>query len=528
MYRSALGLIALIVFSACVPSPAAPRTAAGTAIPTAGATPEPAPLPSATTRLATVATTPMLATATRVLPTPVPATATRVPPSPAPTVALPLQTMPAGALPPVPRDVLFLRDGDLVRWAHATGALETLAAADPRLGPVTLFSASADGRRVALARVAPHAMSIAVSYRLEWLDLDTRQVTALASGEALLAPGLIGFELSADGEWLAYIPWDLSPEARRNAGLSRPLAGGPAPSGTVYALRLAAPDARVELGICAGARAAGAVAGCGGLRWSPDSRSVAWGDAFGLWVALPGGSVREVVSTGDYFNTLEFAPLAWSPAGRYLLVERRYYSEDARGGYIGAESGVLDTETGTLAALVGLYDGRDPRGSAVWLDDGRLLVVSTDAPGTAGELTLRFWRLDPAQPRLLVGHGSWETGLSLQGAPQEAAVLRGDRVAFALLVSADGRDAGVYLYTAPLTGELRIVRRIAGPPLAGEPGGEYHVAWTQDGSGAFAWETDYAGRTRMLFYAAMDDAVLYDLLAELGDGAGSFVWSGAP
>lgn len=522
VHRSALGLIALIVLSACAPSPAA-APAAGTAVPTAGATIEPAHLPPATARPPAATDTPVPATATRV-----PATATQAPPTPVPTVALPLQTVPAGVLPAIPRDVLFLRDGDLVRWAHATGALETLAAADPRLGPVTLFSPSADGRRVALARVAPHAMSIAVSYRLEWLDLDTRQATALASGEALLAPGLIGFELSADGEWLAYIPWDLSPEARRNAGLSRPLAGGPAPSGTVYALRIDDPDAPIELGTCAGARAAGAVAGCAGLRWSPDSRSVAWGDAFGLWVAVPGGSAREVVSTGDYFNTLEFAPLAWSPAGRYLLVARRYLDQDARGTFIGSAPGVLDTETGNLAALVGPYNGRDPRASVTWLDGDSLLVVSTDMPGTAGELVLQFWRLDPAQPRLLVGDGSWETGLSLQGAPQEAAVVGDDRVAFALLVSADGRDAGLYFYVAPLTGGQRILRRIAGPPLAGEPGGEYRVAWAPDTSGALAWESDSADRCRMLVYAAVDDGVLYDLLAELGDGAGNFVWSGAP
>jgi hypothetical protein len=516
MWRNLVACVAVCLLAACAaPPPAAPTAAPPAVIAPVGAATS-APLPSATVR-------PPGATDT-----PLPATATRTAPPPAPTVALPLQTVTAGTLPGIAGDALFLRDGDLVRWAYTTGTLETLAAADPRLGPVTLFSQSADGRRVALARVAPHATSIAVSYRLEWLDLNTRRVTALASGEALLAPGLIGFELSADGQWLAYIPWDLSPEARRGAGLSRPLAGGPAPAGTVYALRVDALDSPIELGHCAGARAAGAVAGCAGLRWSPDSRSVAWGDAYGLWVAVPGGSARQVVDTGGYFNTLEFAPLAWSSAGRYLLVARRYLDQDSRGSFIGGDPGVLDTETGTLAALVGPYGGRDPRGSVTWLDDGGLLVVSTDLPGTAGELVLQFWRLDPAQPRLLVGDGSWETGLSLQGAPQDVAVLGGDRVAFALRVSADGRDAGVYLYTAPLTGGLRIVRRIAGPPLAGEPGGEYHVTWAPDGSGAFVWESDYAGRTRMLIYAAMDDSVLYDLLAELGEGASSFVWTGTP
>lgn len=522
VHRSALGLIALIVLSACSPSPAA-TPAAGTAVLTAGAMTEPAPLPSATARPPAATDTPVPATAT-----PVPATATQVPPTPVPTVALPLQTVPAGVLPAIPRDVLFLRNGDLVRWAHATGTLETLAAADARLGPVTLFSQSADGRRVALARVAPHAMSIAVSYRLEWLDLDTREVTALASGEALLAPGLIAFELSADGRWLAYIPWEGSPGGRRGAGLSRPLAGGPAPSGMVYALRIDTPDAPIEMGDCLGARLAYAIAGCAGLRWSPDGRSVAWGDARGLWVGAPGEPAREVIATSGYFNTLEFAPLAWSPAGRYLLLERRYFGEGARGSYIGSDPGVLDTETGTLAALIGLYDGRDARGSVTWLADGRLLIVSTDMPGAAGELVLQFWRLDPAQPQLLVDDGSWETGLRPQGAPQAATALEGKRVAFALLVNADGGDTGLYFYTAPLSGDLRIPRRIAGPPLAGEPGGEYHVAWAPDASGALAWESDYAGRCRMLVYADVEDGALYDLQAALGDGAGSFAWTRNP
>lgn len=194
-------------------------------------------------------------------------------------------------LPQLTRDLLFLDNSKLMRWNHATGQLEILvgpetfdnfqavrniafASIGPGLvlGSVLSFSVSEDGQKIAVvvADTAPD------KYNLMLFDLPTHHLTFVYQGTSQ-GLGLLDMAISPDGQWLAYIPQDLAPpviptdtpvatstpypmnlsqdlrprEGQDHVGLvARPLSGGGPRSGVIYAVRIDAPDERIEVGHC--------------------------------------------------------------------------------------------------------------------------------------------------------------------------------------------------------------------------------------------------------------------------------------
>ncbi|MBI4770422.1 MAG: hypothetical protein HY784_08450 [Chloroflexi bacterium] len=517
----ALGLC-LLLGSACssppvqerTPTAAAPlATAPLLATPTAPllATPPPPPtdLPSASPPGPTLTAIPT--------PTPLPT----LTPTPGATVIPPIESLPEGYFPPLTHDLYFLENHRLMRRNHATAQLETVLGAEtsgtePPPTGIGAYEFSRDGRLLAFIRYwiadppGPYALNL--------LDMATQQITPVYEEHAPGA-GLLGMALSPDGEWLAFIPQDaVAAGDRRGPGWAapaqRPRAGGGPQSGVIYAVRTGGLHERVEVGYCAEVRSDEFVRGCGGMVWSPDSQSLAWSDALGLWLAAVGqGAPRPLLENkhDGWEHTRAYSAAAWSPAGRFLRLWISHYE--------GGSQAILDMQTGQLADLPDSFEYPEPLARAAWLPDGRLFALRSTNTGEGYALHGEVWRMEPGSADLLVLAASFPiTATGREGftffAPE---VLEDGRVALAVVnpSNADYQSRGLYV-VAP---DELTVRKLTGLP----PGSRgMQVLWSPDGASALVrdWST---GR---LLYVPADGSALYDLRPAMGENVCCFTWGG--
>jgi hypothetical protein len=448
--------------------------------------------------------------------------------SPGPTTVPPVTVLPAGKLPPITRDVLFVQGEQLLRWDHAAGRIDILADHAVTLNaPIwspdaahVPFALSADGRSAVLAQsFAPG------SYTLSRLDLAGGGLTTLVEDQA---PALLQLALSPDGQWLAYIPQGTEPAgpggARRPPGALRP-DGGPW-SGVIYAVRLDAPGAPREVGYCAEDYQGDYAGWCAGFVWSPDSRALAWSDGRAVWFAGLGEPAQMVVANAggpQPFGGGYHAVQAWSPLGRYLVAAHGYYG--------GSDLVVIDVQTGQVTLVL-----ETNRISALptWLPDGRLFVAYQpyDVMGILQPPCAGVWRIDPAAQPWLARDRTVTLSDDTADEPAAPFALPDGRVVFALINDDNTRYATRGLYVlgpadaAPL--------KLNGLPPWGR-NFSLAIAWAPDGSGALLYghEYDYGGAglpaageppRELLFYAPADGRALYDVSA-IGPGVCCMQWA---
>jgi hypothetical protein len=416
-------------------------------------------------------------------------------PTSLPTVVPPIVTVDPGRLPPIPHDLFFLRGYTLVRWNHVTGQLETLegprgarvpglgapSLEGPPLGAVLWFDLAPDGQHVVLFRRALYDNT----YEFAMLDVSTHQVTVLVQrGQDDLAMKA----LSPDGQWVSYGVVEYPTRAPGPAARAR----GPLPGGVnsfrLYALRVDAPEQVVEIGLCATV----AMGVCRGSAWSPDSRTLAWSDARGVWLAEPGQAPRLALARTE--PDLQYAVQSWSPAGRFLLLGRMVdptvvYPDRQR---------VFDTVSGRFPEVPGAGENQPWTVHMAWLPDGRLFVAGPGVNGLQGQV----WRVDPQEAALLVHDNGFaipaQTGSRVAGVTGFA----DGRLAFALVNASPTEYAERGLYVVDPGNVLRKMNGL--PP---EPYGSLAVFWAADGAGALV-----SGSWPEALYAPSDGSALYDLM----------------
>ena len=458
--------------------------------------------------------------------TPVPLTLTASPPIPAkqPTSTPSLTTAPVvkpvtvGQLPPIPRDLLFLDQGNLMRWNDATGQLETDQGSLMRWNHttgeletlsdnVTCYWVSADRRKVVLEIAKGGDI-----YEIALLDLASGRKTSLVE----TASRIIDLAISPDGQWVAYIQSETLPdEWYCRTDLINfdmyPFIYGGRYSGTIFSLWVSAPqeiasESLVEIGYCRGSNGPGF---CGRVLWSPDSRSILWSDVEGVWSFELGASrsqliIPQTLNQPDYFDNRVYFPWRWSPSGRYVLTAFTVFE--------GVTQVVLDTQTGQVAEVPGANSYEYPGSKPAWMADGRLFVIRPPLPSEYSDFppsAIEIWRVDPQQPDTLILENSFLLDVAWEQVPTaDPAQLEDGRLAFAILSRDSGDDQARGLYFAD-PGSLTPRRVNALPPSLSE----YFyfasgIVWSPDGQGVILQDW---GEHPMLLYAPTYDSAVYDL-----------------
>jgi len=420
-------------------------------------------------------------------------------PTAPPSTALVVKPLNISQLPSIPHDLLFLDQGNLMRWNHTTGQLETLSS------NATCYWVSTDRRTVILESAKGGDI-----YEIALLDLASGRKTSLVE----TASRIIDLAISPDGQWVAYIQTESLPDEWH----CRPDLvafgiypfSGPYPA-TIFSLRVSvlqgnASESPVEIGYCKKGETLGF---CGRILWSPDSRSILWSDAEGVWSFELGASqarliIPQTVNQPDYFDNRVYYPWRWSPLGRYVLTTFQIFE--------GFTQVVLDTQTGKVAELPGTFTYGYPGSKPVWMADGRLFTIRPPLPSEYTDFppaAIEIWRVDPQQPGMLVLENSLVLGVFWEQIPTgDPAQLADGRLAFAILSRESGDDPARGLYFADP--DNLAPRKVNGLPasLSEAFWSETGIVWSPDGHGAILQDwSEYP----MLLYVPTDRSKVYDL-----------------
>ncbi len=455
-----------------------------------------------------------------------------------PTIVPPLSPASASNPPALAEDLLYVRDGKLIRWNHLTGQQEILGGPDSNsrslsvqpvsygfggppspAGYILAYSTSADHQRIAVYRFA----SELTNYDLGLLDLNTRHVTVFYEGISQ-GNGLLAMSVSPDGKYVAWVPQDLVPAAgqERSHGLAAPVRGGGLRTGSVFVAPLNELDQKREVGHCGSQQTREYEWGCKGLLWSPDSQSIAWADGNGVWLVELGGTPRQLTQTAvtmpDKHQAQGVYTLRqWSSSGRYILLQIGHYE--------GSSFGILDVETGQTVPLPDSYNYAYSGPVVTWMKDERLFVGRPGRVDIDLRPSLETWRMDVSNGMAL----TMTHGLTLNVSPENAPVGLGQKADGQLALALVNRSNSNYTDRGLYFGDSHTwsVKKVNGlPPMGMENimvGGSLYsidVLWTTDGHGALIVDRD----SQQVLYASTTEPAVYDLGPLLGKFASSFHW----
>ncbi len=468
--------------------------------------------------------------------TPLPATSTPtlVPPSLTPTVALPTLTPTSVYTGTIHHDLLFVSDDYKIKlWDHLTGRVEIF------LDPTTI--AAGGGAAFPLAASNPDEAYDRAAFDSDDVS-DLGAVISLATGDnrwhalVYLSPEsramtlieeintdwnswpFIRAQLSPDGDMVAYILNDRKSNEEIGA------------AGPVYIWQGSSGE-RSQVGYCS-KDLAGWHFCTSTLAWSADSQSVAWDDPTGVWAATVGASEPSLVvsqersSDQTFFSTL-YQVGQWSPSGRYLLVEMRFYE--------GSAMGVLDTTSGRVEKIPGTDEYTTPGAIPAWMSDDRLFSISQadQYEGHTEHPYGKIWRVEPDGEKMLLEESVFEIPVSPVLYPFGPRQLNSGELAFGLFVSQgyagnqitplDDTTPGIYLVN-PQDLTVRQVGFLPATPMNKSLRSDI---WTPDESGLIAgfwWSEANNSNIHQDFYIPLDGNPAEGLVQILGEYPIVFAW----
>lgn len=384
-------------------------------------------------------------------------------------------TRPATTTPPViSHDLLFLDDGDVAVWRGANGRVEItpddqtviLELSTNAAGELALLRQTRDGNsttEIALLNRTAGTLTVLES----GLPADMRN--EFARSQTML--------LSPDGRWGVYLV--------RDGNSSR-----------LTQFNTADPGSRRDLsgfthGVSENIRAY--------LFPGSDNDHFLWLDEAGIFqfdYALQTGEQPLItINPDDLSGALAFRPVAWSPAGRYLLLEGGFFE--------GSAYFIMDSETAALAMLPD-SNSYVTVATSTWRPDGTLFVF---APPQTGEQGLHgaHYQLEPAEAALWVNRIAGQTVVPTTGTIGEADIgftitapsaPGGEQPVLSLQGS--GTADGLWTVSTGQTWQMNRLNQV--PATVAFP-----VTWVPDGSGALFITRDNNGAVRDVVYVAADE-----------------------
>lgn len=293
-------------------------------------------------------------------------------PSPTPSPTAPVAILESDQQPLLPYDLLYLSNDRLMLWDHERKNQEAL------ISQVSIYTLSSDGSQVALLRAKGITANGIEMYDLERMDLNTRQIQILIDDIRQVS----SLSLSPDLQWLAYVM--------------------PGDDHTIHIVANTSEPIRKTIATCQSSHSTH----CTDLKWSSESRELAWSDREGLWVYTLGQNAPQLILpeqasiTDPRGNTtrvsVRYQSLSWSPFDRYILCEVVVLSSDVQWW------GVADTTLKNLALLPDSYTTKPPRISTIWARDGRLFVTRPSHYMDNQRAVIELWNVVPTSSKLLL------------------------------------------------------------------------------------------------------------------------------
>lgn len=288
-------------------------------------------------------------------------------------------------------DLLFLSNGSLVRWDSENGMLKHIIQAqqhdndsEPVIdkavpsGSILRYSVDRRFMNIALLRSKGISANGVELFDLALLDVDDAEVIILIEE----IPRIYQVSISPDGRWIAYSLNETSGQiyAQRTSGVGEPVEIGH------YEV-----EEEWEYGP---------------ISWSPDSRSIVWSDASGLWVSNPDDPKPQQIMSdileikdfqGENSNIrVMYTILNWSPVGRYILATVKPYQSTVKW------QGIIDTRRGHISEVPGSYEFQNPAVKAKWDLNGDLFIANINNVEDNQPPSLQIFRVVPTRDDMIV------------------------------------------------------------------------------------------------------------------------------
>ena len=404
----------------------------------------------------------------------------------------PSPVLPTTQSPEMTSDLLYLTDGKLMRWDHVTDYSNLLASG------VEEFAVSESGKKIALLKTTNITANGVELFILAILDFDTKQITNLIEN----TPRLYAVSISADGKWIAYTT---------DVG-----------NGTIFVINTDDGEQKFEAGTCNHEDDGS----CNKLAWSPDGGNLLWTDDRGIWkfnvelgsshllhpnvvrVTDPKGGEGEV--------SVQFGSLAWSPKGRYVLLEVIPSDSGVRW------QGILDTKNGRFAQVPNSSDYSTLDACACWSKDGSLMVGQSGNSAEDRPPNINVWGIVPTHNDLLILDKNFE--LDSQFFPSLSNLDEFEQHYFPNWLSQINENKSYFGLTLidtnsnPLLFELDL-RNGTLSEIIVIPYNPIDVLWSPDGVGALI-----IGKNSEIIFAPFDGSLMRDLHLRLGEDAHNFIW----
>ncbi len=446
-------------------------------------------------------------------------------PTPVPTATfepLAFVPLPCHVAPPdaaatiIPHDVLLATQFELLRYHHETGEIETLVDATESGGSSTQLVSLHNGpgpepATIGHVQLSPDRRWLIFSrYWFEIFDIKGDQLTTLADGDDLLFGNVV---FAPDGDHLFYTTVDPLLDVSSTGTFTQTLRT--LPTDLLDQPLMETLGQSTVLGSFTVSN--NQVDYAKTLVPSPDGQRVAVPTAEGVRVFdLDGSStlVRKNDMEPPYVSY--FAPESWSPSGRYLMLDGRFYE--------GSGKSVQDLISSRGEPIPNASEYTAPGAIPVWINSDKLFSLSPGSLDAGLQPTATIWSLHADREEMLAAEHQFRLLLSAINLATEPARLANGQLVFALVGKSDERG----LYT--LDFEKRTVQqRNCLPKL--QSGSKFHgsarVQWLPDGRGALYYEANYESDARLaspLFYVPLDGSPLVNFDALLGETPRFAAW----
>jgi hypothetical protein len=437
------------------------------------------------------------------------------------------------AAPSRTSDLVYLQGERLMRWDHVTNYATILAenvaefATSPGGGVIVLLQPQRVGG------IILRSANGVQYFDLQLLNLSSMQMAPVRQH----VTRLYHMSVSPDDNWLAYtltaqggqillqrLPQTYRPAQAAVAGSTRPSSVDNNSAPALHSGDASSPTGAELPALLGECRMAGADANseselCSDFAWAPDSVSILWHDARGIWlgslqpakvslihpasiqVSDPKGNQQEI--------QVRFKSPQWSPAGRYVLLTVLPSASAVRW------QAVLDTRSGRLVQVSDSYKQDEFEACAAWLNSGDLVVAHADNAAAHEAPFMRQMRVMATNSEMLLplktvpleldlfAPGAAADGLS-RYYPLWPVQSQHGEIFFSLISSGPPATATMYQLNFALGTLLKMFR------LPFEPLG---LSWAPDDSGALI-----IGQRGQVIFVPVDGGDFLDLLPMLDAG----------
>lgn len=390
-------------------------------------------------------------------------------------------------------DLLFLSEGNLMRWDHITNFTNVLVES------VSDFAVNNSGMLIGLIKPKKVIANGEKLFDLVLLDFNSMQLHTILKSES----NLDHISISPKGNWIAY----------------RSLSN----NGNIYLISTTDNlGKKIKIGTCGQAEGNS----CSELVWSKDNQKIAWSDKNGIWIAKPDKKSADLIIKSEIFIKdpegseikvdVQFSNLKWSPFGRFLLTKVSSISSDIQW------YAIVDTKRKNFALIPETFSHANNEINILWTTNGRILLIQNSDTSPDKTAFIKIWKPTPTRDDLLLLERTTEIPsemlLDIAHLPKTSAdffihwsqQLKDDKILFGV-TWLDNKTAPLLLEYSVENGKITEITKI---PLQSSK-----VIWSPDFSGILIIENN----TSFLYKSFISGDIL-DLSSILGLDATNFYW----